>query len=154
MTYRKPTIVLIGLNEKMITLLTTYLSDKYHFLAIHNQFSLKKLKNYKKIQLFIMDVDQVYVKIDEVIGKLKEHEKYKVVPKIGLSLKKHHKTMDPEIRNKFDDFILMPCGNEDLLTRIDVWIKTYQNVIKPLELEPKTFSVDTTTSESESARIH
>ena len=142
MSFNNPTIVLIGLSQKMINIITAYLSNKYHFLAINQDFNLKQLKNYTKIQLFIIDVDQVFVKVDEVVEKINQDSELKNIPKIGLSLKTHHALMKYGRRCSFEDFILMPCGNEDLLTRIDVWIKTYQSLMMPQKVEEKTYSLD------------
>ena len=143
MNFHQPTIVLIGLDQKMISIITAYLANKYHFLAINHDFSIKQIKHYTKIQLFIIDVDQVFVKVDDVVEKINADPELKDIPKIGLSLKAHHSIMNEKRRKSFEDFILMPCGNEDLLTRIDVWIKTYQTLLMPNKVEEKSYSLDT-----------
>jgi hypothetical protein len=50
--------------------------------------------------------------------------------------------MDPEIKKNFEDIILTPASNEDILTRVEVWICTYQTLCDP-DAENKSFMLDT-----------
>ena len=41
----------------------------------------------------------------------------------------------------YDDILLLPCNNEDFLTRIEVWTNTAE-FLKNYEKESKTFSLE------------
>ena len=110
----------------MIDILSIFLANDFRFVAINHEFSTSQLPYYEYIKLFIIDVDQPFINVEKVLNDLDSDPNYRNIPRIGLSLKKHHASLPPKIRKKFQDFVLMPCGNEDLLTRIEVWIKTFE----------------------------
>ena len=102
-------------------------------IAVNSQADFDQLPIYtNKPALFICDTDQPLIKMESVIAALKEDNKFQNVPLIGLSLKQHYQEMDPQIKSKFEDIILTPASNEDILTRLKygfVLIKPYAILI-------------------------
>ena len=139
---KKHTIVCIALDQKWLQIITTYLSSKYHFIAVNHDFDISKLNVYSNIHLFIINTDSVQINLPHLLDQIKSNENLRNIPKIGLSLKQHHQSMPNEIRSRFEDFLLMPAGHEDMLTRVDVWIATYRTTFNPLEVNQKTYSLD------------
>ena len=136
-----PVIVLIGLDAKTIQIIGAYVGHKYQFVVINRNFDITRLASYTNIILFIYDVDQPYLKPMEFIPKLKNNPSYQNIPIIGMALKKHFGTMDPSEKLLFEDILLVPFGNEDLLTRIEIWVRTYEIMSNP-SLGTKTYSLD------------
>lgn len=136
-----PQILLIGLSENLIQIIAAYIGHKYQIIAINRQFSIDQLENYPHILLMIIDTDQVYIKMESLLKTIKTSPKYQNIPLVGLSLKQHFPKMPVEIRNQFEDIILMPNSQEDLLTRIEIWICTYLT-INDNSISAKTFTLD------------
>jgi hypothetical protein len=136
-----PQIVLIGLDTNLIQIIAAFIGHKYQIIAINRQFTVDQLENYMSILLMIIDTDQVFIKMEPLLKALKESPKYQNIPLVGLSLKQHFPKMPIEIRNQFEDFILMPNSQEDLLTRIEIWICTYLTVCDDT-IAAKTYSLD------------
>ncbi len=136
------TIVLIGLDEKMIQILGEYIGNRYRLLAVNKEFSIDRLDSYKdSINLFLIDTDQPFISIEGLMERLNSSADYQSIPKIGLALKKHFASMGSGEKRMFDDILLMPCGNEDLLTRIDIWQKTFE-IISNGSQASKTYALD------------
>ena len=62
-------------------------------------------------------------------------------PFIGLSLKRHYTEMSEEERFEFQDILLLPARTEDILTRIDIWVKTSE-IIMDDATSSKTYALD------------
>jgi response regulator RpfG family c-di-GMP phosphodiesterase len=118
------TIVLIGVTPIFRNDLFLHLGDKYNFLELQTKFSIKALELFTHIELFFFDIDQPQIKLDAFYSEIKAHNKYQVIPIIGLASKKYFKDLGQDLRGKFDDIILLPTSMEDVLTRIDLWLKT------------------------------
>jgi response regulator RpfG family c-di-GMP phosphodiesterase len=135
-------IVLIGVENNLIQVIAAYIGDKYRFIAINRNFDVTQLQTYSNIILFIVDTDCVYLDVEELINQIKSKTEYQNIPAIGLSFKQHFAQMSASFRNKFEDFLLKPMGNEDLLTRIEVWVRTFE-IVNSEEVQAKTYSLDT-----------
>jgi hypothetical protein len=135
------TIVLIGLDEPTIQVIAGFLGLKYQFVAINHKFIISKLSSYDNIILFIINTDQPNINITDLIPKLKIDQSYQNIPIIGLALKQHFINFPSEERKYFEDLLLMPCGNEDLLTRIEIWSRTYELMFSD-EINAKTYSLN------------
>ena len=135
-------IVLIGVENNLIQVIAAYLGDKYRFVAINRKFEISQLQTYSNIILFIIDTDCVYLDAEELVKQIKSHANYQNIPAIGLSFKQHFAQMSSSFRNMFEDFLLKPMGNEDLLTRIEVWVRTFE-IVNNEEVQAKTYSLDT-----------
>ncbi|MCP4764037.1 MAG: hypothetical protein GY870_19850 [archaeon] len=121
-----PVIVIIGLNEKTIQILGSYIAKKYYLLVFNHNFSIQRLESFKDITLFLVNTDCFWIKIPEILNTLQENETYQNIPTIGLALKRHFSKMPQEERILYEDIVAMPCSTEDLLSRIDVWVRTHE----------------------------
>ncbi|MHA1646497.1 MAG: hypothetical protein ACTSVU_00955 [Promethearchaeota archaeon] len=135
------TIVLIAIETKMFEILDNFIGNKYVLYPIDNYDSLDMLDPSLNIKLFLINSDKPWLGIVEIIDSIKNNESYQNVPLIGLSMKKHFPEMPFDERYKFEDIMLMPCSYEDLLTRIEVWVKTY-NVMSGDDKKGHTYLVD------------
>ena len=138
-------IILLGVENTLIQIIAAYLGDKYRFIAINRNFDIKHLHTYSNIILFIIDTDSVYLDLDTLVKEIKSSADYQNIPTIGLSLKQHFAKMEPRFRNLFEDFLLKPMGNEDLLTRIEIWVRTFE-IVNSEEAQTKTYSLDSLSS--------
>jgi len=135
-------IVLIGVDNNLIQVIAAYLGDKYRFIAINRKFDIRQLQSYSNIILFIIDTDCVFLEVEALVFEIKSTPTYQNIPAIGLSFKQHFAQMNPAFRNQFEDFLLKPMGNEDLLTRIEVWVRTFE-IVNNDEVHAKSYSLDT-----------
>jgi hypothetical protein len=134
-------ICLIGVNPDLIQILAAYVGHKYRIIAINRQFDIRQLDVYDNILLFIYNSDQFDIDALEFLTKIRENLKYREIPIIALALKLHFYKTPLEIRNQFEDIILLPTSNEDILTRVEVWICTY-NMMTNQDISSKTFSLN------------
>ncbi|MCP4762371.1 MAG: hypothetical protein GY870_11370 [archaeon] len=123
-----PVIVLVGVNQDLIKVLGTLLSDKYHFVSISHDFNIMRLRSYEKVALFIVDINCSFMKIYNLLPKIKENQIYQNIPVLGLLLEGNFSKMSLEQRGLFEDIIPIPCSGEDLFTRIDVWVHTHNAI--------------------------
>lgn len=142
---KKPIIICLGLDEKIIQIIGSHLGYKYQIVHVNHEFSIQQLDSYDNISLFIINTDLIWTEIVNLTLELKHSKKYENIPYIGLALKKHINKTSEKTLALFEDIILMPCNYEDLLTRIEVWIhtselinkkqvKSYECEIDPVEL--------------------
>jgi hypothetical protein len=135
----QPIIVLCGLETPLYNLLESFLSQKYLLFPVDFIASLDFLQNHQ-VLLFIINSDKRSFSHD-VIQKIKENENFMNTPFIGLSLKRHFSEMSHEERYEFQDILLLPARTEDILTRIDIWVKTSE-IIMDDSTPSKTFALD------------
>ena len=135
------TIVLIAIEPKMFEILDNFIGSKYILYPIDNYDSLDMLDPSLNIKLFIINSDKPWLGIKNIIDSIKNNDHYQNVPLIALSMEKHFPEMPFDERYKFEDIMLMPCSYEDLLTRIEVWVKTY-DVISGDDKKGHTYLVD------------
>ena len=135
----QPIIVLAGLETPIYDLLELYIGDKYLLFPVDFIASLDFLRNHNVI-LFIINSDRKKFSRD-VIQKIKENENFMNTPFIGLSLKRHYTEMSEEERFEFQDILLLPARTEDILTRIDIWVKTSE-IIMDDATSSKTYALD------------
>ncbi len=135
------TIVLIAVDAKFFEILDSHLRFQYSIIPLDNFDSIDILDPSWNIKLFIINTDRPWIGLELILEKLKHSEYYQNIPAIGLSLKQHFRQIDDRIRHQFEDIMLMPCGAEDLLTRVDIWVKTYELVCQD-DPQSKSFQVD------------
>ncbi len=134
------TLLLVGVNPTLAQVLGAYIGNKFRIIAINREFTLEELDSYTNLQLIIIDTDQFHVKIPELMKMIRSDSKYRDIPTLGLALRNHFAKMPQDLRIQFEDIILIPCSNEDLLTRIDVWILTFRTVRS--NIDTKSFALD------------
>ncbi len=137
-----PIIITFGIETSLDNILQVYLQDKYHLIRIKKEISFQYLKMYENVVLLIINSDQPWIRNSNLVKKIQQENFFSNIPIIGLCLKKYFKEMENSERYLYDDILLLPCNNEDFLTRIDVWINTAEFLIN-YEQESKTFSLDT-----------
>jgi hypothetical protein len=137
--FNRNTIVLIGLEEKMIQYISDHLSLKNRIIAINEDFTIKQLSSYLDIIIFLVNTDQVKMNVGLLLSNIKNDVRYHNIPVIGLSLKQHYCEFPPENRKYCEDIVLMPCGGEDLLQRISLWTNTYK-IVQNNDFDTKTYS--------------
>ena len=135
----QPIIVLCGLETPIYDLLELYIGEKYLLFPVDFIASLDFLGNHN-VLLFIINSDKRHFS-KEVIQKIRESETFVNVPFIGLSLKRHFTEMSEQERFEFQDILLLPARTEDILTRIDIWVKTSE-IIMDDATPSKTFALD------------
>jgi len=122
-------------------ILQVYLQSKYQIIRIQQDISLKYIKMYENVMLLIINSDNPYVRNSNLAKKIQQENLFSNVPMIGLCLKKYFKNMENSERYLYDDILLLPCNNEDFLTRIEVWTNTAE-FLKNYDDNSKTFSID------------
>lgn len=135
------TIILLATDQKFFEILDSHLNSHYNIIPLDNFDSIDILDPSWNIKLFFLNTDRPWLGLNEILDKIKDSEYYQNIPVIGLALKQHYQEIDSQIRHKFEDILLMPCGAEDLLTRVDIWVKTYDVVCND-EPKSQTFHVD------------
>lgn len=122
-----PSIVLIAVDSKIYEYLDDFIGNKYQVVAVDNisDFNLLFDGTIKNIYLFMIDTDHPWLGTQDLIKRIKTTQITQNIPIIGLALKKHFPDMPPEDRHQLEDILLLPCGNEDLLTRVELWARTY-----------------------------
>ena len=137
-----PIIITFGMETPLDDILQVYLQNKYHLIRIQQDISLQFIKMYKNVILLLINSDQPWIRNSNLIKKIQQENIFQNVPIIGLCLKKYFKNMVNSERYLYDDILLLPCNNEDLLTRIEVWTTTAK-FLKNYKEKSKTFSIDT-----------
>ena len=122
-------------------ILQVYLQGKYHIIRIQQDISLKYIKMYENVMLLIINSDQPWIRNSNLVKKIQQENLFQNVPIIGLCLKKYFKNMKNSERYLYDDILLLPCNNEDILTRIEVWTNT-ADFLKNYKEDSKSFSID------------
>ncbi|UYP48692.1 hypothetical protein NEF87_004977 [Candidatus Lokiarchaeum ossiferum] len=135
-----PIIVLIGLDTKNFELIDSFIGSKYLLYPVDQVDSMELIGFPQNVILFMVDTDNPLIRRDLIIEKIKTTEFFENIPIIGLSLKQHYAEMTKDDKWNFNDILLMPCGTEDMLTRIDIWIKTYETICN--ETGGKSFSLE------------
>ena len=136
-----PIIITFGMESSLTDILQLYLQNKYHLIRIQKEISLQYIRMYENVMLILINSDQPWIRNSNLIKKIQNENIFQDVPIIGLCLKKYFKNMDKSERYLYDDILLLPCNNEDFLTRIEVWTNTAEFLMN-YENEPKTFSID------------
>jgi len=136
-----PIIITFGIETSLDDILQVYLQKKYHLIRIQKDISLQYIKMYENVMLLIINSDQPWVINSNLVKKIHHENLFLNVPIIGLCLKKYFKNMENSERYLYDDILLLPCNNEDILTRIEVWTNTAE-FLQNYEYESKTFSID------------
>ena len=137
-----PIIITFGLETSLDGILQVYLQKKYHIIRIQKDISLQYIKMYENVILLIINSDQPWIRNSNLLKKIHQDDLFQNVPIIGLCLKKYYKSMENSEKFLYDDILLLPCNNEDILTRIEVWTNTAE-FLKNYKEESKTFSLDT-----------
>ena len=130
------------MENSLNDILQVYLQDKYQLIRIQQDISLQYIQMYENVMLLIINSDQPWVRNSNLVKKIQQENLFQNVPIIGLCLKKYFKDMKNTERYLYDDILLLPCNNEDFLTRIEVWTNTAEFLMN-YEEESKTFSLDT-----------
>lgn len=136
-----PIIITFGMETSLDDILQVYLQGKYHIIRIQQDISLKYIKMYENVMLLIINSDQPWIRNSNLVKKIQQENLFQNVPIIGLCLKKYFKNMENSERYLYDDILLLPCNNEDILTRIEVWTKT-ADFLKNYKEDSKSFSID------------
>ena len=136
-----PIIITFGIETPLDDILQVYLQNKYQIIRIQKDISLQYIKMYENVMLLIINSDQPWVINSNLVKKIHHENLFLNVPIIGLCLKKYFKNMENSERYLYDDILLLPCNNEDILTRIEVWTNTAE-FLQNYEYESKTFSID------------
>ena len=136
-----PIIITFGMETSLDDILQVYLQGKYHLIRIQKDISLQYIKMYENVMLLIINSDQPWVRNSNLVKKIQQQNLFQNVPIIGLCLKKYFKNMENSERYLYDDILLLPCNNEDFLTRIEVWTNTAEFLMS-YEEDSKTFSID------------
>ncbi len=137
-----PIIITFGMETSLDNILQVYLQDKYHLIRIQKDISLQYIKMYENVMLIIINSDQPWIRNSNLLKKIHQDNLFQNVPIIGLCLKKYYKKMENSEKYLYDDILLLPCNNEDILTRIEVWTNTAEFLMN-YEEGSKTFSLDT-----------
>ncbi len=130
-----PIIVLVGVETKTFDLIESYIGHEYEVFPIDSLNNLDAIESGANIILFMVNSDNVRSETKKIIEKIHSHENLQNIPMIGLSLKKHYPEMEIKERYGYEDILLMPCGTDDLLTRINIWAKTYERLCKDEEIK-------------------
>ena len=130
------------METSLDNILQVYLQDKYHLIRIQKKISLQYIKKYENVMLLIINSDQPWIRNSNLLKKIHQDNLFQNVPIIGLCLKKYYKKMENSEKFLYDDILLLPCNNEDILTRIEVWTNTAEFLMN-YEEGSKTFSLDT-----------
>lgn len=138
---KKPVIILVGIETKIYEYLDTFIGAQYLLFPVDQVDQFENIAENMDIRLFLIDTDKPWLGIKEILEKIKSSSIFQNIPVIGLALKKHFKEMEIHEKHLYEDFLLIPCSNEDLLTRIEVWTRTYGVMCKD-EIQKKTFSLD------------
>jgi hypothetical protein len=125
-----PTIMLIGVNSEVGQILGSYLGSKYQIQIISSDFDVKTLSIFENIEMFIMELDQPFISIEDSIQLVKSHPQYQNIPWLGMAHKQNSNKIRADHRILFEDILLSPINYEDMLTRIDLWIHTYKHACK------------------------
>jgi len=136
-----PIIITFGIETSLDDILQVYLQSKYQIIRIQKDISLQYIKMYENVMLLIINSDQPWIRNSNLIKKIHQGNLFQNVPIIGLCLKKYFKNMKNSERYLYDDILLLPCNNEDILTRIEVWTNTAE-FLQNYENVSKTFSID------------
>ncbi len=136
-----PIIITFGMETTLNDILQVYLQNKYLLIRIQQEISFQYIKMYKNVMLLIINSDAPWIRSSKLIHKIQQENLFQNVPIIGLCLKKYFKNMENSERYLYDDILLLPCNNEDILTRIEVWTNTAEFLMNYKE-ESKTFSLD------------
>ena len=136
-----PKIALVGIETDLYKKLDEHIGRRYNLLPIEHLDSLDLIGFPDDILLFIIDTDNPRIDREDILENIKETSYCENIPIIGLALKRHFGNMPSEERWNYEDILLMPCNTEDLLTRIDIWIKTYQ-IMCSEDTRAKSYSVD------------
>jgi hypothetical protein len=135
------TIVLIAVEADMYEYLDEFVGKKYKLFAVDKIDDFKILSTLINIHLFMIGTDKPWLGTQDLIKRIKESPFFQNIPIIGLALKKHYAKMTPTERYKLEDILLLPCGGEDLLTRIEVWTRTY-DIMCQNSNKTATYSLD------------
>ena len=138
---KKPTIVLVGVEPKIYEYLDTFIGNKFQLFPVDRVDIYDTLAAEMDIRLFLLDTDKKWLGTKEIMSKIKSNSDFHNIPVIGLALKKHFSEMEIHEKHLYEDFLLIPCSNEDLLTRIEVWTRTY-GIMCEDKVAKKTFSLD------------
>ena len=138
---KKPMIVLVGIETKIFKYLDQFIGKKFQLFPVDHVDDYNSLDASMNIRLFLLDVDKEWLGTHEIMHKIKSNSMFHNIPVIGLALKKHFSKLPLDEKHLYEDFLLLPCGNEDLLTRIEVWTKTYGIMCEDRTVQ-KTFSLD------------
>ncbi|WP_457558699.1 hypothetical protein [Candidatus Harpocratesius sp.] len=141
MSCNSGTIILIATDLKFYEILDSHLKFLYNIIPLDNFDDIDVLDPSWNIKLFFLNTDRPWIGLKDILEKIKESEYYMNIPVIGLSLKQHYHEIEEKVKHMFEDILLMPCGSEDLLTRVDIWIKTY-NLLCSDEIESRTFQIN------------
>lgn len=137
----KPTIVLVAVEPKIYKYLDNFIGRRYQLFPVDHVDDYSTLKDKINICLFLLDTDKTWLGTREIMTKIKNSPSFHNIPVIGLALKQHFSEMPAEEKHKYEDFLLIPCSNEDLLTRIEVWTRTYDIMCEEKEIT-KTYTLD------------
>ena len=122
-----PSIVLVGLTPDLRNNIVLHLGKSCNIVEIQHRFSIQAFSVIPNLNLILFDIDQMNIKIEDLIEPVKAHDVYCKIPVIALAMKRHYDDFSMNLKKKFDDIILLPTNMEEMLTRIDVWIQTYQS---------------------------
>jgi len=136
---RKDYIVCIGISEDILRVISSYFGKYSNFLLINHKFNINQLDSCENISIFVINMNIEWENIFLVINSLKNDLKYKNIPMIGFCNKKFEKEIPTELQLKFEDIILIPTKIEEILTRLEVWVKTSELINRE---EIKNYEVD------------
>lgn len=123
-----PTIVVIGLEGDNINILASFLEGAFNFHFMQKNESLDSIPIMDSVSVILLNLDNPQFKSLPLLNELNKHPYYQNVPKLGFTYRKFANQMKPELKMQCDDIILVPYNCEDLMQRIDVWIKTFEVV--------------------------
>ncbi|MHA1339441.1 MAG: hypothetical protein ACTSO2_05580 [Promethearchaeota archaeon] len=126
----KKKIICIGLSEKKLQVIASYIGKYYDLVLINHKFDIEQLSTYTGISVFVINMNLSWENILQLVNSLKKNELYKNIPIIGLCHKKFEKEIPLDLQFLMEDIILIPANMEDILTRIEVWIKTSELINK------------------------
>ncbi len=122
----KPTIVLVAIESKIYDYLNQFIGTEYQLFPVDHVDDFSSLAINMDICLFLLDTDKTWLGTKEIMQEIKSNPNFHNIPVIGLALKQHFSKMSLEEKHHYEDFLLIPCSNEDMLTRIEVWTRTYK----------------------------
>jgi PleD family two-component response regulator len=121
-----PTILVIGLEGDNINILASFLEMAFNFHFLKKNESLDSIPSMESVSVILINLDNPMFKSLSLLTEFNKHEIFQNVPKLGFTHRKFATEMKPEIKMQCDDIILVPYNCEDLMQRIDVWIKTFE----------------------------
>ncbi len=129
--HSKKKILIVEDNPDMQQLISSLIADRYDYLLVNNgkeawQLLEKGPPSVKNISLIISDILMPEMDGYELLNRVKEHKKWRLLPVIMLTALAGQEDKLKALRMGVDDYVPKPFTAEELLARIDNLIDNYE----------------------------